>query len=371
MATAAERVDRNTGQPAKTAGTGNDSFQQTTAEIQSGRETTTRATETTSSSGTSTQFQNILNAPGTALAALNQLLAVLQDSPNISEAELDARAPLPKRVYNPYGPGYYIDPKTGQGLSEQAAAALTTQRQVERQALLKAAGTTPGGTAEQRATTQARQDEIGRNREQQAKYSKEAAATDANALMAKALADALRSQLPAITQASEGAGTSKGSMQALLTQEAATRGAVEGAALGANLSGQYGQIYNQLAGVLEALTRQDPNSPTTMLLQAILGSKGMIQAGSTTTNQQQTQTRDTTQVQQQGPQASIQATDRFILGQEAPMPAIQPAPVQRATTPVMVIQRDAAPASSYSFTPGSADIFGSDTNIFNPWEDTE
>lgn len=134
-----------------------------------------------------------------------------------------------------------------------------------------------GGTDSQKAFEAARLEEINRNRAQQGKYSKEAAMSDSQALVQKAINDALRSAMPQITQASEGAGASKSTLRAQLTQEAATRGALEGAAQGAQLSTAYGQQYNQLASVLESLTRQDPNSPTALLAQAITSSKGMVQ----------------------------------------------------------------------------------------------
>jgi len=133
-----------------------------------------------------------------------------------------------------------------------------------------------GGTAQQQQLTAERNAEITRNRAQQAGYTKDAAFSDAQSLVNKAIADALRQASPQITAAAEGAGASKSTFRANLTQEAATRGALEGAAQGAQLATAYGTQYNQLAAVLENLTRQDPNSPTALLAQTIVGSKGII-----------------------------------------------------------------------------------------------
>lgn len=134
-----------------------------------------------------------------------------------------------------------------------------------------------GGTDEQKLLTQARGEEVSRVRNQQDAYSKDAAMADSQSLINKAIADAMRAAEPRITSYAEGAGASKSSMAALLSQEAATKGAVEGAALGTQLSSAYGQIFNQLESILENITKQDPNSPTGMLLQAIIGSRGIIE----------------------------------------------------------------------------------------------
>lgn len=133
-----------------------------------------------------------------------------------------------------------------------------------------------GGTPEQQAISQARQEEITSTRNQRQQYSKEAAQADAQNLVNKAIADALRTARPEITRAAEGAGASKSSQRALLTQEAAIRGALEGAAQGTALSTSYGQVSNQLSAILENLTRQDPNSPVQLLAQSISGSRGLI-----------------------------------------------------------------------------------------------
>lgn len=161
-----------------------------------------------------------------------------------------------------------------------------------------------GGTPEMKATTTARTEEVSRVRQQQEDFTKEDAFTDANALMQKAISDALRIAAPKITAYAEGAGTSRSSLAALQTQEAATRGAIEGAAQGAQLTTAYGQVYNQLANVLEGLTRQDPNSPAALLAQAITGSKGMVQYSNVpspvgTPVQQQGTGQGTQQTQQQ------------------------------------------------------------------------
>jgi len=135
-----------------------------------------------------------------------------------------------------------------------------------------------GGTPEQQFMTKARSEEVGRARKQQEGFSKDAAMSDSQALIDKAISDAMRAANPRITAYSEGAGSSKSSMAALLTQEAALKGAVEGAAAGTQLATAYGQLSNQLEGILADLTKQDPNSPVSQLLQAVIGSKGIIES---------------------------------------------------------------------------------------------
>lgn len=154
-----------------------------------------------------------------------------------------------------------------------------------------------GGTSAQQKIQAERLAEIDRNRTQQGQYSKQAAMSDAQALMDKAIQDALRIASPQITAAAEGAGASKSTLRAQMLQEAATRGAIEGAAQGTQLASAYGQQYNQLAAVLENLTRQDPNSPTALLAQTIVGSKGIIEPIKPVAEQTQNQATQTTPAQ--------------------------------------------------------------------------
>lgn len=133
-----------------------------------------------------------------------------------------------------------------------------------------------GGTEEQRAAQQARNQEIATANAQRSSYSKEAAFADAEGAMASQLANALRQLLPGIVRSAEGAGTSRSSLQALLIQQAAADSAAKAAELGLQSSAQYGSIASNLTATLEALTRVD--SPVTQsLIQALQVAKGAVQ----------------------------------------------------------------------------------------------
>jgi hypothetical protein len=77
-------------------------------------------------------------------------------------------------------------------------------------------------------------------------YSKQSAFTDASALIKSSLAESMESQKPIIQRAMEGAGTSAGSMQALLSQQLADKAALSAGKLGAEQAKAYGQIAANL-----------------------------------------------------------------------------------------------------------------------------
>lgn len=280
-------LDRNTGLPMNPSLTSNIAFTQTGS--QTGSQTTgpsTSVATTTGTDRTTSSVSNVsssLNTTPQALAALNMLITQLSDRPNISEAQLNEQYPLAQRQFHPNMGWRYIDPRTGNPMDDVQADRFNARQQASRAEATRNAGTTPGGTSETRQQQAERQTEISRNRSEQNRYSAGAAREDAQALINKSIADALEAAMPQISAGLEGAGTSRSTIAASLTQRAATRGATEGAALGANLGVQYGQLSNQLSGVLEQLTRSDPNGPTAMLLNAINTSRGLV---STTTQNQ-------------------------------------------------------------------------------------
>lgn len=79
-----------------------------------------------------------------------------------------------------------------------------------------------------------------------ADYTKGAATTDSDLLMAKQRREALAKVMPGITSAMEGSGTQWSSMNAILQQQAAERAAEDAAALGAKQAVQYGDISQRL-----------------------------------------------------------------------------------------------------------------------------
>lgn len=307
-------LDLNTGLP---VGPGNNLYRPTSEQTvttnqgQTGQQQSQTITQTNQ---TTTNYSNILNSTPEAVKALNELIRQLSDRPAITDAELDAQVPLLQRKYTRTG-WMWIDPQTGSYVLPQDAQRVQNERLAERERLKKEAGVIRGGTEEQRATSEARSQEIKRTRSQQGDYSKDAAFADAQFLIDKAITDSLDKAMPGIVAASEGAGTSKGSFRALALQNAAQEGAIEGGALGAQLSVQYGQIFNQLESLLVELTKQDPNSPAALLLQALQASKGMVQTGVTSSNTSGTQVANTNTTTQQGPSTQNQNTNRQYGGE--------------------------------------------------------
>lgn len=382
------------------------------------------------SNAVSSSSSSINTTPG-ALSALDALIAQLTTRPDIDQAQLEADFPPATRIFSPQY-GWYWQGPNGQSMSQADAQRFNQQQEAKKQIAIKNAPIIQGGTPEQKNTRAQRDAEIARNRdlqntnvtdsderkaaltqanlnqqsqlnakelaltskvteilagaqafyrEQNAKgqgrFSEERAKAEGQALIDKAIADALEAALPQITQGLEGAGTSKSTIAANLTQKAATKGATEGAALSANLGVQYGQLSNQLttafaqldattaselartlatvgtnfantgvssnldfeklvtqevanygnqnvqlAGVLEALTRSDPNSPEAMLIQAIAASKGLVssgtqnQVGSTNSDKSQGQVTNTS-----GQQNTTNTTRQPTAGTVAPVAA--------------------------------------------------
>lgn len=316
--TAGTALDRNTGLPVSLQGLG---FTEESTVINPGRTDTGTTTQSQTQSGTSSSIQTVdmKNSTPTAIAALDAFITQMMGGsiPGAPGGAGGAGGRDPTAVFPDAVPYWdrekgwlYQNVYTGLTMAPNEVAQFNAA-QAEKRAQyaageIDASGkpatgtinpTTSGapgtagatgttgqiGTPSQIALQNERFTEITRNREFQGDYSKGAAKKDAQALMDKALHDALEKALPQITAQSEGAGTSKSSMGALLTQRAAEGGAREGAALGAQLGVSYGQLNNQLASTLELLTRADPNSPENLLLQAILGSKGIVQSGTTST----------------------------------------------------------------------------------------
>lgn len=271
---AMQAIDRNTGLPSNVSLTANTAVNKSTGPVQTSGQTTASDRTSQAVSG----FTSGLNTTTVALDALNSLIAQLTDRPAVSDAELADKFPVATRQFSPQFGWYWVLPN-GMSTDEKGAKEFNTQQAVKRQKAVEAAGTIKGGTERQKETESNRKQEIAHNRQLQGEYSKEAAMGDAQFLVNKAIADALEAAMPQISAQLEGAGTSKSTLAGAFLQRAATKGATEGAALGANLSAQYGQLNVGLANVLEELTRSDPNSPEGMLLQAIIGSKGIATFG--------------------------------------------------------------------------------------------
>jgi len=176
-----------------------------------------------------------------------------------------------------------------------------------------------GGTQEQAVSRAQRQQEIQRNQAQAAGYTRETAFSDAQGLMAQTMRQTLEKLLPSITRGSEGAGTSQGSMRALLTQKAAENAAEAASAQGLQAAVNYGQVNAGFGGILERLTQPD-NSNTNALLQALQIARGAVtntQSNSSQvsqTNSDQTTNSNSNTNTNQNTQQNTNQTDKPVSG---------------------------------------------------------
>ena len=122
-----------------------------------------------------------------------------------------------------------------------------------------------GGTDQQRATNQERQQTIQDTRATAQDYTKDKAFTDAKDLITQSLQTSMEKQMPAISKSIQGAGTSSSSMQGLLSQKLATDASTAAGALGAEQAKAYGNISANLASVLERLTQNDSTTENSLI----------------------------------------------------------------------------------------------------------
>lgn len=149
-----------------------------------------------------------------------------------------------------------------------------------------------GGTAEQKKNNKQRQALMSFVEQMLGEYSKKSAFDDAQNLMNLNIQQTMQKNMPAISRAIEGAGTSASSMQGLLSQNLARDAALGAGALGAEQAKSYANASVNLASVLENLSRPD-NSIVGALTNALQIAKGGIvnrtinQTGSTSQNASQ------------------------------------------------------------------------------------
>ena len=115
-----------------------------------------------------------------------------------------------------------------------------------------------GGDAAYQTQVAKRNDAINSTKQLMQQYTKEAAFSDAAALMKLNLQQSMEKQMPAIAKSVQGAGTSSSSMQSLLAQKLANDSSLAAGALGAEQASKYGNISTALSGVLNNLTAIDP-----------------------------------------------------------------------------------------------------------------
>lgn len=164
-----------------------------------------------------------------------------------------------------------------------------------------------GGTPEQRASEARRRQTQAMVEQLLGTVSTGQAMTDAEGMMALNLQQAMEKNMPAISKAIEGAGTSASSMQAVLSQQAARDAALASASLGGQLAGQYASNRSSLAGTLEALTRPT-NDVTKSLIDAMSVAKGAVTnsqrsggGSSSTFSSSVTNTPETTKIETSAP----------------------------------------------------------------------
>lgn len=116
-----------------------------------------------------------------------------------------------------------------------------------------------GGTAEQKAQAAKKNEGMDLTKAALGNYTKSKAFEDALALITQSLDKSMEANKPAIQRSVEGAGTSAGSMQALLSQRLATDASTAAGALGAEQSKAYGQITAALLNTLnQSASQSDP-----------------------------------------------------------------------------------------------------------------
>ena len=111
-----------------------------------------------------------------------------------------------------------------------------------------------GGTEAYKQAQAQRQETIGMLDSALNQYSKQAAFSDAAAMMQQNLNKSMEANQPAIQRAMQNAGTSGGSMQALLSQKLANDAALSAGTLGAEQAKAYGQISSSFMNQRGALT---------------------------------------------------------------------------------------------------------------------
>lgn len=100
--------------------------------------------------------------------------------------------------------------------------------------------------------------EIDKNTFQQGAYTKEAAFSDASKLAAGYARQLSETLMPTILRSQEASGASGSATTALLANDAAARVTEVAAKTGLDAATQYGQVWNQLAGVNASLTNNQP-----------------------------------------------------------------------------------------------------------------
>jgi hypothetical protein len=122
-----------------------------------------------------------------------------------------------------------------------------------------------GGTADYQAQRNKRNQALLALQQSMQDFSTDAASSDAAALMELNLQRSMEKAMPAISKGIQGAGTSAGSMQALMSNKIAQEAALSAGALGAEQQKAYGQILANMHGTAEEFTRIDTSNEQGLL----------------------------------------------------------------------------------------------------------
>lgn len=161
-----------------------------------------------------------------------------------------------------------------QNMTPESLAALETLIQV----------LSTGGTPQQQAEIERKARTQTLIEELLGQYSSGRAFSDASGLMSLNLKQALEKNMPAIQRATEGAGTSAGSAQGLLSQNMSRDAALAASALGAEQARSYAGATAAISGQLADLAGSALDPVTTALLSALGVAKGATSSTQRTMN---------------------------------------------------------------------------------------
>lgn len=365
-------VDRETNRPVsgQNLNQNNQSFNQSQSTSPQTVTGTTNQTQKSAESGNVYSSSYSLNTTPEAREALNNLIGQLSDKNNITKAEADAQFPMAVGRYSRESGWITVNPITGASMSPEEANRFNAEQMAKQQKFVAEGGVSRGGTADQRDITDARLLEIQRNRETQGDYSKDAAFADAKSLTDYFTRVLSEQQMPGILRAAEGAGASQSTVRALLTNDAVARASEGAAKVGTEISAQYGNINVGLANVLEELTRQDPNSISNQLLEALNIAKGIEQTGSQGQVSNKTGVTNTTGTTVQNTGGKVEDTNRQYqqpVNNAGATPAVTPSaytPAASAGTGY-IIAHQAEPFKEVGFTnygSGDTEVFFDDSD---------
>jgi hypothetical protein len=269
----------------------------------------TSSSGVTDTTGTQQQTQQsyALNTTPEILQAINNLIGSLSDGATVAAQKY----PNAVAKTNWLGQTIYVHPTTGVQFNDPKSVQLFNEKQAAlQQEHIKTNG--GGGSATQRETARQRQAQIVSDIAKQKDFTPEKAQALAEGLSSYYNRVLTEGQLPGILRAAEGAGTSQGTTRALLTQQAIQRTSEVASKTGADLSVAFGGLSNDLAKTLEALTREDPNSISNQLIQAIVASKGLVSSSSSTGSQNTQQQQKTAQDQTVNKSAEVSTQQKLL-----------------------------------------------------------